>query len=194
LLEESVAAHRQARRLDPTVSTSVLHTYYMQGDYARALDEGYSSSDPFEARVLGAMGREAEAIDAARREEQRYTGVPLLLSFCTSLRAAFEGQPDEATAALERIDTFAFSDGEGLFYEAEVYAKLGLLDRARTTLERAIEGGFLCLPAFENDPYLAPLRKMAEWPALVERVASRRAVVVEGFNRSGGQTLLGTSR
>jgi non-specific serine/threonine protein kinase len=192
LLEASVAAHRQARRLDPTVSTSVLHTYYMQGDYARALDEGYSSSDPFEARVLGAMGRAAEAVAAARREEERYAAVPLLCSFCSGLRAAFEGRADEAVAALARIDTVAFSDGEGLFYWAEIYAMLGMLDRARSMLERALESGFLCLPAFENDPYLAPLRETPAWQPLIAPVRSRQAAVAEQFIRAGGPTLLGT--
>src|SRR5207244_13174466 len=62
LLDESISAHRQALRLDPSVTTSVLHTYYMQRDYSRALAEGHRSSDPFEARVLGALGRENESI------------------------------------------------------------------------------------------------------------------------------------
>ena len=192
LLVESVAADRQARRLDPTVSTSVLHTYYMQGDYARTLDQVSYSSDPIEARALGAMGREAEAISAARREEERYAAVPLLRSFCTGMRAAMEGRAEEALAAMNQIDTFSFSDGEGLFYEAEVYARLGLLDRAHATLERAVEGGFLCTLAFESDPYLAPLRQTPGWPTLIERVRSKQAILAESFIRAGGRTLLGT--
>jgi non-specific serine/threonine protein kinase len=192
LLVESVAADRQARRLDPTITTSVLHTYYMQGDFTRTLDLAPYSSDPIEARVLGAMGREVEAISAARREEERYASVPLLRGFCTSLRAAFEGRTDEAVKALQPIETFSFSDGEGLFYEAEVYAKLGLLDRALIMLERAVEGGFLCLPAFERDPFLAPLRMTPHWPALLERVRSKQGTLTESFTRAGGRTLLGT--
>ena len=192
LLDESVAAHRLARRLDPTVSTSVLHTYYMQGDYARALEEGHRSSDPFEARVLGAMGREAEAIQAARREEERYTALPLLRSFCTGLRAAFEGKRDQVLVALEPFDTIVFNDGEGLFYVAEIYAKVDMAERARTMLVRAMEEGFVCAPAFENDPYLAAVRTTPEWPALLERVRSKQTVLADSFFRDGGRTLLGT--
>ncbi|MGH9147492.1 MAG: hypothetical protein ACRD1Q_12335, partial [Vicinamibacterales bacterium] len=149
-------------------------------------------SDPIEARALGAMGREAEAISAARREEERYAAVPLLRSFCTGMRAAMEGRAEEALEAINQIDTFSFSDGEGLFYEAEVYARLGLLDRAHATLERAVEGGFLCTLAFESDPYLAPLRQTPGWPALIERVRSKQAILAESFIRAGGRTLLGT--
>ena len=92
LLSASLAANDHARHLDPAISTSVLHTYYMAGDYARALEEGHRTSDPFEARVLGALGREAEAIDAARREEARFASVPLLQIFATALHAALEGR------------------------------------------------------------------------------------------------------
>src|ERR1051326_9186961 len=110
----------------------------MQGDYSRALEEGYRSSDPFEARVLGAMGRESEAIVAARREEERFATFPLLRSFSTGLRAAFEGNRDEALAALQPFETAAFSDGEGLFYLAEIYARLQIEDSAYRMLEKTI--------------------------------------------------------
>jgi non-specific serine/threonine protein kinase len=194
LLNESVAAHRQACRLDPTVSTSVLHTYYMLGDYARALDEGHRSSDPFEARVLGALGREAEAIEAARREEARFTTLLLIRSFCTGLRAAFEGNREEALVALESFDSVGLNDGEALFYVAEVYAKLGLADRALGKLLRAVDQGFVCTAAFENDPYLAPVRETSEWPTMLERVRSEHERLFESFTRAGGPALLGTSR
>jgi tetratricopeptide (TPR) repeat protein len=194
LLAESVAAHRQAGRLDPTVSTSVLHTYYMQRDYDRALEEGPRSSDPFEARVLGAMGRDADAIKAARREEDRYTALPLLRSFSSGLRAALEGKTEEALTALVPFDTIVFNDGEALFYVAEIYAKLGIVDRALMMLMRAVDEGFACTPAFENDPYLWVVRKTAQWPTLFERVRAKQAVLVDSFVRAGGQTLLGTSR
>jgi hypothetical protein len=59
-------------------------------------------------------------------------------------------------------------------------------------LERAVEGGFLCLPAFERDPFLAPLRMTPHWPALLERVRSKQGTLTESFTRAGGRTLLGT--
>src|SRR5690348_18203579 len=35
LLDASIAAHERARRLDPRINTSVMHTWGMQGDYER---------------------------------------------------------------------------------------------------------------------------------------------------------------
>ena len=191
LLEQSVAAHQQALRLDPTVSTSVLHTYYMQGDYVRALEEAHRTSDPFEARLLGALGRDAEAIAAGRREEERFCTVPLLRSFSTGLRAALEGNRDEALGALQHFDSFPFNDGEGLFYIAEIYARLGILDDAYRMVERSVAAGFWCLPAFERDPYLAPLREEARWRELVNRVRSRHQSVKAVFEAMRGRTLIG---
>src|SRR5207237_3943016 len=40
LLDESVAAHERAIALDPTIVTSVPHTYFLRGDYDAALEQG----------------------------------------------------------------------------------------------------------------------------------------------------------
>lgn len=191
LLEESVAAHHQAIRLDPTVPTSVLHTYYMQGDYDRALEHAHHSSDPFEARLLGALGRDADAILAARREEERFASFPVLRSFSTGLRGAFELKQEEALAALHYFESYTFNDGEGLFYVAEIYARLGIPESAFRMLERSVAAGFWCFPAFERDPYLAPLRQEARWRELLNRVRARHQSIKDEFMNARGRTLLG---
>jgi serine/threonine protein kinase/tetratricopeptide (TPR) repeat protein len=188
-LDESLSAHAQARRLDPTVATSVLHTYYMRGDYLRALEEGYQSSDPFEARVLGALGRETEAIEAARREEARFAAFPRLRAFCAALRAALEGRQAEALADLQLVTT-EFTDGEGLFYVAEIFARLGDVERTLTTLEKAVAMGFLCVAAIRNAPYLSSLRGIERFEALVERTQVRQRAISDSFLRAGGPVLL----
>ena len=191
LLDASAAAHRAASRLDPTVATSVLHTYYQQGAFAQALDELHRSSDPFEARLLGAMGRAEEACAAARREEMRYATMPLLRAFSTGVRAALEHQPGEAAAALDLFERSPFSDGEGLFYVAEIYALIGEYDRALTVLERVVAAGFVSVPAFERDVYLAPLRALPAWPLLMARAETAQAAVRRVFDQHRGRALLG---
>ena len=191
LLDASIAAHRQARRLDPVISTSVLHTHYMLGDFARALEEGHAATDPLEARVLGAMGRGAAAVEAARREEERFMSAPLVHSFVAALRAVLEGRPEDARAALQLLIDSGFGDGEGLFYAAGMYARMEMLDEASALLARSVEAGFLCLPAYERDPYLAPLRIGTRMEALLARVTERRRPVVAAFDRAQGGVLLG---
>jgi tetratricopeptide (TPR) repeat protein len=190
LLDESVAAHRHARRLDPAVPTSILHTYYMRGEFERALEESYQSSDPFEARVLGAMGRLPDAIRAAHREEERFHAYPIQRNFATALLAAFEGRPEEAISALRSFASVGFYDGEGTFYQAQIYARLGLADEAHRVLDHAVDAGFVCLPAFLRDPYLAPLRETPRWDELIERVTIQRQIVIDCFVRENGPAAL----
>ena len=191
LLDASVAAHRAAVRLDPTVATSVLHTYYHQGAFEQALDELHRSTDPFEARLLGAMGRTAEAIPAAEREEVRYAAIPLLRAFATAMRAGLQGRFDEAREAMRPFEHRTNSDGEMLFYVAEIYALVGDTDRAFATSRRAVDSGFLCAAAFERDTYLAPLRATAAWAPLMARVAAAQAEVWRVFDQHRGRALLG---
>ena len=182
LLDESLAAHERAVRLDPSVPSSVLHTYYMRGEYARVLDAAHHISDPLEARTLGAMGRIDEASQASLREEARFAAFPVMRSFCASLRLAHEGRADEAVEHLRSILASGFSDGEGLFYIAG-YVRVG----GRGAMLRRAVDAFLCLPAFERDPYLAPLRERS-WRSC------RGAIVLSTFERMDGRALLDECR
>jgi hypothetical protein len=173
------------------VSTSVLHTYYMQGDFARALEAAHRSTDPFEARLLGAMGRTNAALAAARSEEARFSTVPVLRGFSSGLRAALEGRTAEARDALVVFDDARFSDGEGLFYVAEIYAVMGDHARAFAMLGRAVDASFLCVPAFASDVYLAPLRTDEAWTALMARAEAAQARLAARFDRRQGGLLLG---
>ena len=191
LLDASLAAHRAAVRLDPTVATSVLHTYYHQGAFEQALDELHRSSDPIEARLLGAMGRTAEAIPAAEREEVRYAAIPLLRAFATALRAGLQGRADEARESMRPFEHRPNSDGEMLFYVAEVDALVGDTDRAFERLDQAVDSGFLCAAAFERDTYLAPLRATTAWAPFMARVTAAQAEVWRVFDQHRGRALLG---
>jgi non-specific serine/threonine protein kinase len=190
LLDESLAAHRQAQRLDPTLTTTVHHTYYMQGDYEQALAASGHVSDPFQARVLWALGREQDALASARQEEERFATAPMMRVFASALRAALEGRREEGVAAVEQLKTFGFTDGEGLFYLAGTCVKLQQPDSACELLSRAIDNGFLCHRAFETDVCLAPLRTMPAWPALLQQLDAKRRRVTNEFVRAGGRALL----
>jgi len=191
LLDESLAAHRHAHRLDPTVTTTVHHTHYMRGEYGEALAVAGQVNDPFEARVLSALGKDADALLSARRDETRFATAGMMKVFSTAFRAALEGKHNEGIAAIDQLRAFGFTDGEGLFYMAGTCVKLEQPQRAFDLLSRAVDGGFLCLRGFETDVYLTPLRSMPEWHALLDRLHSKRRRVLNEFARGGGRTLLG---
>jgi serine/threonine protein kinase/tetratricopeptide (TPR) repeat protein len=190
LLDESLAAHRHAQRLDPTVSTSVHHTYYMQGDYPQALALSDHIKDPFEARVWWALGRDSDALACARREEDRFASVPTMRAFSSATRAALEGRTEDGIAAIDQIEFSGFGDGEGFFYLAGKCVRLGQLRRAFDLLTRAIDAGFLCRRGFETDVFLDPLRTLPEWQPLLEQLEVKRRRVTNEFMRAGGRALL----
>src|SRR6185369_13842871 len=60
LLDVSVAAHTRARLLDPKISTSVVHTFMMLGDYASVLSEARTDSPVFFAIAHVELGGSVE--------------------------------------------------------------------------------------------------------------------------------------
>ena len=64
LLDASVAAHEEARRLDPTIQTSVLNTYAALGDYERIVREAEAATPTAAAWRSTALGRKDEALAA----------------------------------------------------------------------------------------------------------------------------------
>ena len=71
LLEASVAAHEEARRLDPTVPTSVMNTYLMLGDYERLVRMPDSSDSDNKVLALYRLGRRDEALTLWQRRARR---------------------------------------------------------------------------------------------------------------------------
>lgn len=94
LLRASLAAHEEARRLDPLISTSVLHTYFMKGDYQRALDTAAEDFGYARGVALAALGRTDEAVAALRKGELSQLG-RLGELYLSSLRALLEGRRAE---------------------------------------------------------------------------------------------------
>jgi hypothetical protein len=150
LLEASGAAHDRARQLDRSIPTSVAHTYWMTGDYARALNETYGDIGYMAGLALLSLGRPDEALAALRCREQQ-SGDNQARLFLTSLRALLE---DRRTESLDALDTLAahVSDAEALYCVARTFGRWGERDRAIAALRAVVAGGFLCVTAFSADP------------------------------------------
>ena len=188
LLKASVAAFEKAQRLDPNVVTSVCHTFWMLGDTHRAVETEREG-----ARMMGMLaalraGQTAPAIAELKRRAATTTGAALVTTraFLAVLERDTEafGAPFDALAASTR-------DPENLYYSALMAAYVGDVERCLTTLERAVQGGWLCYATIAGEPWLACARDAPRFAAVVAEAETRHGRAAAAFRAAGGNELLG---
>jgi hypothetical protein len=189
LLDASVAAHVRARWLDPTVPISVHHTWWMRGEFERALGETFGDIGYMQGLALASLGREADAI-AALRWRERETTETRIRFYLTSLRALLEGDREVSLRAVDAAIAIPV-DAEAVFYLARTLARLGDYNRAAVELRRVVAAGFWCVDAFIRDPWLDPIRRRADVIEVLDdaRQKTRQAQAI--FERFNGADLIG---
>jgi TolB-like protein len=189
LLDASLAAHREARRLDPHISTSVSYTHWMGADLEAVLTETGDRED-FEllAFALYALGRQAEMATVVSRlpPDPALRVVRLLYDV---LHALQRGDREAACEKLE-IAVDSHTDPEALFMYGSALATLGDAEDAVSALGRAVSGGF-CVPEAFHHPWLSGVRDRAEIRALRARAELAKAEALRVFREAGGPGLLG---
>lgn len=189
LLHASLRAHQEARRLDPLISTTINHTYFMLGEYQKALESSGGDFGYALGLTLATVGRVDEAISKLRQREEIIWRLGKL--YLTSLRALLEGNRVESLAACEALRGATFRDPEGIYYLARQISYLGEQDWALETLSRTINQGFFCYPALVRDPWLDNIRTRPEFAALLAHANNLQREAVAAFVTGGGDTLLG---
>jgi serine/threonine protein kinase/Flp pilus assembly protein TadD len=190
LLRPALTAHQEARRLDPLIPTSVMHTYFMLGDYERALENAGGDYGYGTALVLGMTGRVEEAVSMLR---QRELDKPWRLGklYLTSLRTLLEGKREESLAVSEELMHATFRDPEGMYYLGRQLAYLGQESQALDMLSRAVDNGFFCHQAMQRDWWLDSLRTRTEFTALLSKAQQLHREALTAFLAGGGASLLG---
>jgi len=177
LLEESCAAHEQARQLDPTISTSAAHSYWMLGRYQEALaavDPDRDFGD--EAFIHESMGNLDAALavfdDRARRLKS--AGGSGVSAFNFRIFEAFKSSMMRQPDALELFDVFYdFPDPEGLYYSGRSFARIGAPEKALLMIDKSERNGFFCYPFFVRDPWLDPLRGDPQFNEILRRAEAK---------------------
>jgi TolB-like protein len=163
LLEASLAADRECRRLDPRRATSVGRTWALLGEWELATALG---GDGF-----GDYG-------------------PLCVALVRGEHAA---DPAAARAARAALDAFAvrFPHPERLFFVAAGFAALGERERALAALERALALGYAQPATLARGDWFGELAGSPELAALAERAEADLAAARALFESRGGPRLLG---
>ncbi len=190
LLDASIAAHELAHRLDPHILTGAGHTYWMAGQYERAVAANVDSSDPVKGMVLSLMGRREEAIAALKAEEQRFKA-PMLRAYSSLVRAIVEDNRPDFEQALIQLDATPMIDPEALYYAGRSMARVGEYGEAIRRLKASVERGFFCLGAYLNDPWLDSIRGNPEFVQILRTVESRHRDARAAFLNARGDRVLG---
>lgn len=190
LLDASVAAHENARRLDPQVRTSVNFTYLAMGRYEAAIaadapDDLFGTSN----YALATLGRGEEVVEMCRRVEPTVQGV--VRDLLRVQRASVEGDRSLLLESTRVLLAAGMRDPEGIYLCARSLAFLGVHDEALRQLARVVEGGYFCAPNFRHDPWLAALREHEGFTAILRRADALHEEARRAFANSPGPVLLG---
>ena len=190
LLDASLAADRQAKRLDPHIRTSVMYTNFMRGDWERAIESDNEDLKWVTNWTLPVLGRADEAIVNYRRIAQARLP-PMIGLMMGAARAVLEGNREEAVATIRAFMSRPF-DPEGVYFMARNLARLDEHTSALELLERIVKEGFFSYQILQRDPWLDPIRGERRFNAIVARARERSQDAEAEFHRLGGDQLLGS--
>ena len=188
LLDESIRAHERARRLDSRIVTSVAFSFFLLGDYERAI-EWYPPGTRFymDLAALAAAGRETEAAELIGQRIFPGGKWPEIEALRCSLRGDHAGSIDIARQALV---TPSVLDPEGTFCMARQLAYDGAPSEALRTVRTAATQGFVCSTALRCDPWLRPLARLPDCQDVLDEVLGREADARAAFQAAGGDRVL----
>ena len=196
LFEESIAAHAEARRLDPTIATSLQQTLLMKGDIDRlvAVDSAEhvhgGGDEGIRIIGLGFAGRR----DEARRLLDGLAHGPAGQTFqawTSHLAAWLDRRVDDM---LSTVSIFAplkiFDDPEAIFQEGWFFCDVGEHRRGLDYLQRAVARGYFPAATLTHWPQFDALRDDPAFQALLADAEAGRERAKAAFREAGGERLL----
>ena len=191
LLEASLAAHREAQRLDPHVPTGVVHTLWQLGDFERLVELKDGEGMTARSFALLALGRREEAARAWESVAASYDPqTPVVREWIDGVRDFLTLSEASRSAVFRNLDG-AF-DPEEIFFVGTQAARLGMPE-ATEILGRAVDAGYPCWDALLRHPWITPIQGQPGFADVVRRAEQARQRAEAAFREAGGLTLLGLS-
>jgi len=195
LFDESIAAHHEARRLDPNVPTSLEQTLLLEGDIEgllgpeRTLVAG-GGDEGIRIIALGFAGRRDEARVALRKRGR--APIPAFEWWNEYLEAWLDGRPQDMMAKMSRFEALKIMDDpEAIFQEGWMYCDVGEHERGLDHLGRAVAKGYFVAPTLSGRPQFDALRGNPAFEALLADAEDGRQRALAAFRDAGGERLLG---
>ena len=198
LNEQSIAAHEEARRLDPNVHTSVQQTMLMTGDLERLLSlgrpGGVTSGDGVIRVIgLGLAGRR----DEARSEIQGLrstSAIPAFRTWSDFLLAWLDRRPVDMLASRLLVGSLKIMDDpEAIFQEGWLFCDVGRHERGLELLRRAVAKGYFVAPTLASRPQFDALHDVPAFRQLLADAEAGREQSLAALREAGGERLLGAA-
>jgi tetratricopeptide (TPR) repeat protein len=191
LLDASIAADAHARRLDPGIITSAAHSFFLSGNYEKAIARDTDNPPYLTLLALILTGRRAKALSDCQAIDLETLRNRRLALLVRALRATLEGQREDGLAALRELSAPGFADPEGWYYWSLLITSLGDHAGAIEHLRRAVDSGWCCSYAIENSPALDPLRADPLYRQILDRAQRAQTAAAQVFAAADGPRLLG---
>jgi DNA-binding winged helix-turn-helix (wHTH) protein len=156
LLEASVAAHQRAIQLDPTVVTSVPHTFFLLGDFQSALATYRGVQFYLDASACAGLGETERARTMLRERLDSKAQSAITFALLDTLLSALEGRGDDVVRVIQA--TTVTREPEVLFYLARHCAIARADGDAIALIRRARVEGLVCSHALRHHAVFAHLR------------------------------------
>jgi TolB-like protein/tetratricopeptide (TPR) repeat protein len=196
LFDESIAAHAEARRLDPTIATSFLQTLLMKRDIDRLVAADTSERVPgggdsgIRIIGLGFAGRRDEARQALAHLRQA-APTQTFLAWTSHLSAWLDRRVDDMLTTLAVFAPLKiFDDPEAIFQEGWLFCDVGEHRRGLDYLQRAVARGYFPSVTLTEWPQFDALRDDPAFQALLADAEAGRERARAAFRETGGERLL----
>jgi tetratricopeptide (TPR) repeat protein len=195
LFEQSIAAHEEARRLDPNVPTSVEGTLLLAGQFDRLLATARPADSDGDTTLnviaLGLMGRRDEA-HRALAEHDEATRISSFHAYAGALAAWLDRRPADLLAGVAALGTLRIlEDPEALFQMGWLLCDIGEHERGLAEMRRAVGRGYAVAPTLRTSRSFDAVRGKAAFQELLARAEADRERALAAFRESGGERLLG---
>jgi pentatricopeptide repeat protein len=199
LLDASVAAHEEARRLDPNIGTSLAQTLLVSGDLDRLAaivpkSIPDASGDP--GTLLLGYGMAGRLDDArgvlSRMMDQRH--IQSYKRWIGILKAWLDRDTAEFLNQIKQYEDLGIlDDPEGIFQGGWWLCDLGEHQRALPFLERALAKGYNAATTLRRARQFDGLRGTPAFDSLVADAEAGRERALAAFRAAGGARLLGAT-
>jgi eukaryotic-like serine/threonine-protein kinase len=196
LFEESLAAHQEARRLDPNIPTGVEQTLMLACEFDRlfaiqptSVDSG--ADNGIRVTALGLAGR----IDEARERLATMGEISQLPAFrlwSGHLVAWLDRRRDEVLRGMSILAPLKIQyDPEAIFQEGWLLCDVGEHAAGLPYLQRAVAKGYFAAPTLARAKQFDAMRGDPAFQSLLADAETGRQRALAAFREAGGERLLG---